>query len=330
MILKRLFILFATCYPLLSYSAAPSILIIGGGPTGLATAIEAQAAGADVTIIEKRSCYTREQYLFLSEASLQLLSNWGISIPEMVVGVEGGEKVGVMLLKHLEIALARTVEELGIPKIYGEFQEIKEGKAVIVENDRTNEYRYDILIGADGTHSVVRDCLQIPLKVEAADWGALAVIPHGRGEVNLEFLYAFKFKDHFLTKIIVHNETLVSVQAKENFTKETMVSLVSELGWSKEAAGLSENNERYMKDIGIYLQQAENFSDRNNYVLILGDAAATGSFLTGIGANYCFETTMIASKFFKSDRQERDFDQFEQEMHEASVRFIQENRPLFE
>lgn len=42
---------------------ALDIVIVGGGPAGLSTAIEAYLTGANVTIIEKRDGFSRGQLL---------------------------------------------------------------------------------------------------------------------------------------------------------------------------------------------------------------------------------------------------------------------------
>ena len=62
--------------------AANDVLVIGGGPAGLATAIEAADSGAQVTVVEKRKSYSRSQSVFLFDASIKLLEKWKVNIPE--------------------------------------------------------------------------------------------------------------------------------------------------------------------------------------------------------------------------------------------------------
>lgn len=61
--MKRILFLlvFGVCSHLFCSDAPLSIVIVGGGPAGLATAIVAKEQGAQVTVIEKRASYSREQ-----------------------------------------------------------------------------------------------------------------------------------------------------------------------------------------------------------------------------------------------------------------------------
>lgn len=66
--------------------AAPlSIAVIGGGPAGLSAAIQAHLLGANVTVIEKREAYIRNNILFLYGPSLDIFEQWGVEIPQMEI-----------------------------------------------------------------------------------------------------------------------------------------------------------------------------------------------------------------------------------------------------
>src|SRR5437016_3542813 len=113
-ILLRLISLITFSITTLSLQAI-DIVIIGGGPAGLATAIEGHLAGATVLIVDRRSSYSRGQLLFLFDYSLELLEKWKVSIPSMrIAKLEYNHLMGVTKIKDIEEALARRVHALGI------------------------------------------------------------------------------------------------------------------------------------------------------------------------------------------------------------------------
>jgi len=318
-----------SCYASLIGQERPlSIVIIGGGPTGLAAAIEAKAAGADITVVEKREQYTRAQYVFLMESSLNLLEGWGVFVPEMIFGYEDGEKIGAMRIKYLEIALARRVAELGIPRIIGEFHEIKENRVVVVQREGRIELPYDLLVAADGTHSAVRNYLNIPLEIFGRSFGFLTLIPISWEGKGMEFVAPFRHDSDFLTKITLPSATLISVQAQE-LSKERLASIATELGWQREAEFILADRIKYTDHIEIVLQQALQFSDRQRSAIILGDAAASASFLQGTGANYALESAVIAGRFFNTTQQDKDYVDFDNAMKSNTDQLINENLFLF-
>jgi 2-polyprenyl-6-methoxyphenol hydroxylase-like FAD-dependent oxidoreductase len=76
-----------------------AVVIIGGGPAGLACAIEAVRNGCDTTIVEKREEYTREQPIVLWNRSLKIMDKWDIFAPEILLsncfedGVDRGRAI---------------------------------------------------------------------------------------------------------------------------------------------------------------------------------------------------------------------------------------------
>lgn len=324
-----LFLALSVFHPLMSQSPLPSIVIIGGGPTGLAAAIEAKAAGANVTIVEKREQYLREQYIFLMEPALNLLDKWEVVIPELLVDYDDGEKVGAMKIKHLEIALDRRVSELEIAKIIGEFQELKDGKVIISQQNGQIAIPYDLLIGADGTHSAVRDYLQISSTYYGNAEGSITLIPLRQENESMEFIEPFRCGSLFLTKIVIPPYILISAQGME-LSKEIVLSAAIKCGWLEEAKLISSNEVNYCGNIKISVQQSDTFVNIEKSVIILGDAAASASFLQGLGANCALETAMIAGHFFKTKQRETDWLTLNHAMQRATDSLIQESLFLFE
>ncbi len=96
------------------FSAAT--LVVGGGPAGLAMAIEAIKLGDEVTVLERRPEYTRQQSLFLTGDSLAQLDKWGVELPELCTAQVGPhERVGFVAIYHLEKQLAARAKALGSP-----------------------------------------------------------------------------------------------------------------------------------------------------------------------------------------------------------------------
>ena len=71
-----------------------SVVVVGGGPTGLGAAIEARLTGAEVILVEKREKYTRPNTISLYPVILDLFETWNAKIPLMSVLECYGERKG--------------------------------------------------------------------------------------------------------------------------------------------------------------------------------------------------------------------------------------------
>ena len=139
------------------------VLVVGGGPAGLVSALEASHAGARVSVVEKRSNYSRQQHIILDEHSLNTLSRFEIDCPELSYFKPA--KVGVVPINKLEEALKKKVESRGITILTATLTEINKNHSITVsdQNQLRSEIAYDILIGADGGKSKVRTELGIDM-----------------------------------------------------------------------------------------------------------------------------------------------------------------------
>jgi 2-polyprenyl-6-methoxyphenol hydroxylase-like FAD-dependent oxidoreductase len=331
-----LILLLWSIFPLFAVSEKPiSVLVIGGGPAGLATAIEARENGATAIIIEKRKTYSRAQLIFLLDSSIKLLEKWKVDVPEMAVIDFGNKgKFGFVSINRLEEALARRANELEIEIVHGEFHRLDQKQAIIKTSDFQIPLPYNVLVAADGMHSRVREELDISYKRfgKASGIATLMVFHESPGE--FEISPTIEKNGFFARKITVPQASIIFAQSStiEKISSKEFEELVRECSWEREAEMIAESKmEIFLNGIEIILQQADTFSSKKKSAILVGDAAATASFFRGMGANTAFKTASIAGEFFKKLKQhdENAFRFFNQKMKEATDSLIEDSQFLF-
>lgn len=312
-----------------------SVLIIGGGPAGLATAIESKESGAKVTLIEKRTAYSRIQRLFLSDSSIQLLQKWQVAAPKMQIAeLEDGTHIGFVNINHLEESLESRAQELGIQKISGEFKAFKADHIAVIltSEEQQLDIPYDIIVGADGAHSCVKEALAIKPHCLAKAMGAFAFIldPTDTSQ-EMEISPAIKKDAGFVRRIKAPRVSLLLMQSPINGSKEKLRKLAAECGWEKEALLISEDKAFIATEIPIALQQAQAFSCKEKSAILVGDAAATASFFQGMGANTALKTAEAAGFFFKNIQKQDPaaYQEFNQSLEEITSALIEDSAFLF-
>ena len=277
--------------------AAEEVVVVGGRPAGLATALEARLCGYEVKVLEKRATYTRDQWVFLYTESLGLLAKWKVEIPEMFVAeVFPGLTVGVTRLKFLERGFEKRAKELGVQKIQAEFKKIKE-RAITIDSPG-QEIRYDILVGADGVHSAVRKELGIELNVFGKATGAYVEIPLPEQDYEIKFLAEQRQGELFIRKISMPKMRIVSAQIQQA-QLQIEEKMARNCGWELEADLIAKKKAQFFNDIPILLQQAEKFFDAKQGAILVGDAAAVASFFQGESLNTALKSASIAGEFFQ-------------------------------
>lgn len=138
----------------------------------------------------------------------------------------------------------------------------------------------------------------------------------------------------FAKKVTVPLATVLFIQNQpgrsfESMSRNDMIRVVSEVGWQEEAMRMEEGSLFKMENVPIYLQRATAFSDTGRNVILLGDAAGTGSFYQGTGVNFCFKTTELAGKLFRGWPQREAYVQFDHDMEVAVEGLINTSLPLF-
>ncbi len=336
---KRILALIAllfTSVNLFAHAERPlSIVVIGGGPTGLATAIEARLKGAQVIVIEKRDSYERENTLFLYSVTLDLFDKWGVDVPHMQRLKLKEENRGFVLIKNLEEGLARRVDELGITRLQGEFKDFIAGEKAVLIATGGGEFslHYDILVGADGAHSCVREKLGIPCIALAEAIAGFAMVP----AKNLENAIGIEnavHSDVFIKIVTIPTANVLFVQNRpgvcgKGMAEKDFAEYASEVGWQRDAELIASGRSLKMENIHIDVQRAAYFSDPHRAAILLGDAAGSGTFYRGMGANYALKTAELAGDFFQRFSEVGAYERFEQDMGKAVDTLIQDSMQLF-
>jgi 2-polyprenyl-6-methoxyphenol hydroxylase-like FAD-dependent oxidoreductase len=311
-----------------------SVLIIGGGPAGLATAIEAKNQGCRVTIVEKRDAYSRPQTLFLLDSSLKLFEKWEVDIsPIRIVDLGDGTSMGFVSIKQLEEQLEKKALALGVEKIHGEFLGFKSNEAALVKTCNKDEvaFLYDILVAADGTHSKVREALAIERDCLGSAKGAVLKIDVEDTSTEIDVSPAIKIEDGFLRRTKVPKASIIFGQFPLKATKEVLQKAFEAQGWSKEVKALVENKALVGEEIDVFLHQARTFSHVEKSAILVGDAAATASFFQGRGANTALKTAEAAGSFIKEvqEHPKAAFQNFNQTVKEITTEMIEDSAFLF-
>eukprot|EP01119_Soliformovum_irregulare_P015821 TRINITY_DN4513_c0_g1_i3.p1 TRINITY_DN4513_c0_g1~~TRINITY_DN4513_c0_g1_i3.p1 ORF type:complete len:540 (+),score=76.29 TRINITY_DN4513_c0_g1_i3:10-1629(+) len=161
------------------------VLVIGGGPLGLASSIESHLKGSRTTVVEKRTDYTRNTWFDVHgppwSMALDKLKLWGIQFQDMehVRHQEADNMIG-MRNQMLERFLSKVASMIGIEMRYGwELGTIcsDDSKNFAILHPRSNstfnlnacqthtndslQVEFDVILGAEGSSSKVREFFNI-------------------------------------------------------------------------------------------------------------------------------------------------------------------------
>ncbi len=187
-----------------SSSTERRVSVVGAGPAGLLSALTAFAAGANVTVWEKRRSYRRTMWFDLSDGawgmSLKSLNSWGFFELTPELGFDSmrekvsfdGEKVvaqvATVQCRKLEQWLAMMAALLGIDIRYG-----KEAASIQIADA-------EVVIGADGAKSKAREWFAIGEERIPGVWQDSVVVsfthcPQNSAEGPLLSPWEFSFHD---------------------------------------------------------------------------------------------------------------------------------------
>lgn len=317
-----------------SYAEKPlSVVVVGGGPVGLSAAIEAVDSGAQVTVLEKRVERGRRQTVFLSDQSIELLKRWHVLLPsEFVVGEGSAERIAIVPIHVLEGFLEEQAKQRGVKLLKAEFETLDADHSLKARSD-TGELlsiTYDLLVAADGAHSTVRTELEIPLDLFGKMEGALAWLPLGVGEVEFAITDPIMTQSGYIRRIQSAEGSLIFSQGNTQGVGELLVATAQQ-GWKDEVQMIQDHSGTILGSIPVFLQQACYFSDSTRAAILLGDAAATGSFFLGLALNTGLEGVRNAGDLIRElqSKDERSYSNFEVRMKETTDPLIEANRFLF-
>uniref|UniRef100_A0A6P4EFD8 F-actin monooxygenase n=1 Tax=Drosophila rhopaloa TaxID=1041015 RepID=A0A6P4EFD8_DRORH len=137
------------------------VLVIGAGPCGLRTAIEAQLLGAKVVVLEKRDRITRNNVLHLWPFVITDLRNLGA---KKFYGKFCAGSIDHISIRQLQCMLLKVALLLGVEIHEGvSFDHAQEPsgdgggwRAAVTPSDHAvSHYEFDVLIGADGKRNML-------------------------------------------------------------------------------------------------------------------------------------------------------------------------------
>ncbi|PSN38132.1 hypothetical protein C0J52_08223, partial [Blattella germanica] len=129
------------------------VLIIGAGPCGLRTAIEAQLLGAKVVVVEKRDRISRNNVLHLWPFVIQDLRALGA---KKFFGKFCAGAIDHISIRQLQCILLKVALILGVEIHEGVgFERIGWRAEVSPSDHPVSQYEFDVLIGADGKRNTL-------------------------------------------------------------------------------------------------------------------------------------------------------------------------------
>jgi len=149
------------CYNRGKACAGTRVLIIGAGPCGLRTAIEAQLLGAKVVVVEKRDRYSRNNVLHLWPYNIHELRALGA---KKFYGKFCAGSIDHISIRQLQCILLKVSLLLGVEVFEGvSFEDLIEPtdqetgwRAKVEPADHpVSQYEFDVLIGADGKRNTL-------------------------------------------------------------------------------------------------------------------------------------------------------------------------------
>lgn len=311
-----------------------NVVIAGEGPGGLSAAILAGIQKCNVTVIKKRESYSRNQIIFLNDSSLNLLERIDVLKDLNIVPFElSGQKRGLVEISKLEQALIEKCYILGIKIINGQFLKTQHKNALVKTDSGEQLLPYELLVGADGAQSVVRNALMI----ECNQFGPKTLVGSSFIPSNKAMAANMEEKetaDYYIRKVatpvgcflLIHNKPSSSCLYAN---RQTIRKAAELFNWNKEVRQIEDCDVTNTEDVWVSLQQAKAFVNKEQQAILIGDATTTGSFYLGRGANLALKSAELAEHLIKTGLNSRSFNWYNSEMKKLSDGLIESNIHLF-
>ena len=274
------------------------VIVVGGGPIGLASAIEARLAGLTVAIIEPREgAIDKACGEGLMPGAVPLLARLGVDPAGMPLrGVSyrsatrradhlfrSGTGLGVRRTT-LHAALSARAAQLGVERVTGRVEAITQHAAGVAVNGLGAGW----LLGCDGLHSTVRRLagLELPVARGGRRFGLTRHFELEQWTDLIEIHWAVR-AEVYVTPLA---PTLVGVSmlgAPRTDFDETIAGIPS---LAARLRGLSSST--VLKGAGPFLQRATRPS--SGRVLLVGDASGYVDAITGEGLRLGFDQARLA------------------------------------
>ena len=149
------------CYNRGKVCQGTRVLVIGAGPCGLRSAIEAQLLGAKVVVVEKRDRYSRNNVLHLWPCNIHELRALGA---KKFYGKFCAGSIDHISIRQIQCILLKICLLLGVEVFEGvSFEDLIEPvdvetgwRALVSPGDHpVSQYEFDVMIGADGKRNTL-------------------------------------------------------------------------------------------------------------------------------------------------------------------------------
>lgn len=280
------------------------VLVVGGGPVGLATAIEARLAGMSVTLIEPhQGVLDKACGEGLMPGALPYLAKLGVQ-------PEGADLMGVRYQNHSKVVIHRfssgpgrgvrrtelhralldRAEELGVNFKHSSLESLSQSSELVsVTCEDSEKLQGRFLIGADGIHSKVAREAGMAKTVAARKTRRFGIRQHFAVAPWSDLIEVFYTKDaEVYVTPVSKTEIGVAVLGPKNTDYLATIQAVpelklrlSELPFSSKRAGA-----------GSFPQETK--SRRKGRVLLVGDASGYVDAITGEGLRLGFAQANLA------------------------------------
>jgi flavin-dependent dehydrogenase len=283
---------------------SPNILVVGGGPVGMACAIEARLAGLSVTVIEQRAgTVDKACGEGLMPGALPLLRRLGVTpVGRDLVGVTyrsgkhsvshrfaGGSGMG-MRRTALHDAMRGRALELGAVFETDSVHAVSQDLAsVVVECASGARLEASYLLGADGLHSSVSKMVGLYKEAPANRKKRYGIRQHFDAAPWSEFIevYYTKSAEIYITPVS-DGQVGVAVLGPRGTDFEATIASVPEL--AKRLQGKSPSSQK--SGAGSFPQLTHGRT--KGRILLVGDASGYVDAITGEGLRLGFAQARVA------------------------------------